>query len=65
MSASDKLLVTLENGIKRITINRPERRNALDGETMILLREEIRAISGRRKQSGNTDRRGRLVLRGR
>jgi len=41
MSASDKLLVTLENGIKRITINRPERRNALDGETMILLREEI------------------------
>lgn len=42
MSASDKLLVTLENGIKRITINRPERRNALDGETMILLREEIR-----------------------
>lgn len=41
MSASDKLLVALENGIKRITINRPERRNALDGETMILLREEI------------------------
>jgi 2-(1,2-epoxy-1,2-dihydrophenyl)acetyl-CoA isomerase len=41
MSASDKLLVTLENGIKRITINRPERRNALDGETMIRLREEI------------------------
>lgn len=41
MSASDKLLVSLENGIKRITINRPERRNALDGETMIRLREEI------------------------
>jgi 2-(1,2-epoxy-1,2-dihydrophenyl)acetyl-CoA isomerase len=41
MSASDKLLVTLEKGIKRITINRPERRNALDGETMIRLREEI------------------------
>ena len=41
MSASDKLLVTLENAVKRITINRPERRNALDGETMILLREEI------------------------
>lgn len=41
MSASDKLIVSLENGIKRITINRPERRNALDGETMIRLREEI------------------------
>ena len=42
MSASDKLLVTLEDGIKRITINRPERRNAVDTETIELLHEAIR-----------------------
>jgi 2-(1,2-epoxy-1,2-dihydrophenyl)acetyl-CoA isomerase len=32
-----KLLVSLEDGIKRITINRPERRNSVDGETVQLL----------------------------
>lgn len=32
MSANDKLLVTLEGGVKRITFNRPERRNAVDFE---------------------------------
>lgn len=37
----DKLLVTLENGIKRIVINRPDRRNAVDGETVDLLRHAI------------------------
>jgi 2-(1,2-epoxy-1,2-dihydrophenyl)acetyl-CoA isomerase len=41
MAQSDKLLVTLENGIKRITINRPERRNSVDTETTVLLHEEI------------------------
>jgi 2-(1,2-epoxy-1,2-dihydrophenyl)acetyl-CoA isomerase len=41
MAASDKLLVTLEGGIKRITINRPERRNAVDSETITLLHEAI------------------------
>jgi 2-(1,2-epoxy-1,2-dihydrophenyl)acetyl-CoA isomerase len=41
MAASDKLLVTLEDGIKRITINRPERRNSVDTETIELLHEEI------------------------
>ncbi len=40
--ASEKLLISLEQGIKRITINRPERRNALDVETFQLLREAIR-----------------------
>jgi 2-(1,2-epoxy-1,2-dihydrophenyl)acetyl-CoA isomerase len=38
---ADKLIVTLENGIKRITLNRPERRNAVDIETVELLRAEI------------------------
>ena len=33
MNANDKLLVTLEGGVKRITFNRPERRNAFDFET--------------------------------
>ena len=38
MSApTEKLLVTLQDGIKRITINRPERRNSVDGETVQLL----------------------------
>jgi 2-(1,2-epoxy-1,2-dihydrophenyl)acetyl-CoA isomerase len=31
---TDKLLVTLENGIKRITFNNPSRRNAVDSETI-------------------------------
>ena len=31
---AEKLLVTLEDGIKRITFNRPERRNSVDGETV-------------------------------
>ena len=41
MAASDKLQVTLEDGVKRITINRPERRNAVDVETVKLLHEAI------------------------
>jgi 2-(1,2-epoxy-1,2-dihydrophenyl)acetyl-CoA isomerase len=41
MAASDKLLVTLEGGVKRITINRPERRNSVDTETVELLHREI------------------------
>jgi 2-(1,2-epoxy-1,2-dihydrophenyl)acetyl-CoA isomerase len=41
MASNDKLLVTLEDGIKRITINRPERRNAVDTETVKLLRDAI------------------------
>ena len=38
---SDKLLVTLSDGIKRITFNRPDRRNSVDTETIQSLREEI------------------------
>lgn len=41
MASSTKLIVTLENGIKRLTINRPERRNSVDSETVELL---LRAI---------------------
>jgi 2-(1,2-epoxy-1,2-dihydrophenyl)acetyl-CoA isomerase len=41
MASNDKLLVTLEDGIKRITFNRPERRNAVDTETVKLLRDAI------------------------
>src|SRR5260370_28600052 len=36
-----KLLVSLEDGIKRITINRPERRNSVDRETVQLLRAAV------------------------
>lgn len=38
----EKLLVTLENAVKRITINRPERRNSVDGETTQLLLQAIK-----------------------
>ena len=38
---SDKLLVTLEGGVKRITFNQPNRRNAIDSEMMESLREAI------------------------
>jgi 2-(1,2-epoxy-1,2-dihydrophenyl)acetyl-CoA isomerase len=41
MASSDKLLVTLEDGVKRITFNRPERRNSVDVETVELLHEAI------------------------
>ncbi|HYE76118.1 MAG TPA: enoyl-CoA hydratase/isomerase family protein, partial [Blastocatellia bacterium] len=41
MVASEKLLVSLENGIKRITFNRPERHNAVDHETFALLRKAV------------------------
>ena len=40
-SQTDKLLVSTADGIKRITINRPERRNSVDRETIRLLREEM------------------------
>ncbi|HZS09718.1 MAG TPA: enoyl-CoA hydratase [Blastocatellia bacterium] len=36
-----KLLVTLVDGIKRITFNRPERRNPVDHETMTLFRDAV------------------------
>ena len=39
--SSDKLLVSLDKGIKRITINRPDRRNSVDSETVKALRDAI------------------------
>ena len=36
---AEKLLVTFEDGIKRITFNRPERRNSVDHEMIGLLRD--------------------------
>jgi len=39
---SEKLLVNLENGIKRVTFNRPERRNSVDAETMEKLFDAVR-----------------------
>ena len=45
MDQAEKLLVSLEDGIKRITINRPERRNSVDVETVQLLLAAIRESS--------------------
>lgn len=42
---SDRLLVTLENGVKRITFNNPTRRNSIDFETIRLLTAAIRQSS--------------------
>ena len=41
MTESAKLLVTLEGGVKRITFNRPERRNSVDRETVRALRAAV------------------------
>lgn len=38
----EKLLVSLENGVKRITFNRPTRRNSVDNETIQLLLAAIK-----------------------
>jgi 2-(1,2-epoxy-1,2-dihydrophenyl)acetyl-CoA isomerase len=40
-SSGEKVLVTLDQGIKRITFNRPEVRNAVDTQTVQLLRSAI------------------------
>jgi len=39
---AEKLLVTLQDGVKRITINRPERRNSVDRETVQSLLAAVR-----------------------
>lgn len=41
MAQSEKLLVSLANGIKRITFNCPERRNAVDHAMLAALRDAI------------------------
>jgi len=43
---ADKLLVTLQDGIKRITINRPERRNSVDSDTVQLLLAAFKDSAG-------------------
>lgn len=47
---TDKLLVSFENGVTTLTINRPKIRNAVDAETMIALREALEAA----EQDGQT-----------
>jgi 2-(1,2-epoxy-1,2-dihydrophenyl)acetyl-CoA isomerase len=46
MTERAKLLVTLEGGVKRITFNRPERRNSVDRETVGLLRAAVEESAG-------------------
>ncbi|MGN0734739.1 MAG: enoyl-CoA hydratase/isomerase family protein [Anaerovoracaceae bacterium] len=45
---SDKVLVSIENGIAVVTINRPEVRNAVDKETWGLLRETFENLDSNR-----------------
>src|SRR5947209_2348076 len=42
MSGNEKLLVTLDGGVKRITFNNPSRRNAVDFEMFAAFAEAIR-----------------------
>jgi len=56
MASSDKLLVTLEDGVKRITFNRPERRNSVDTDTVELLLDAI--------QRSNEDESKVIILTG-
>lgn len=42
---NDELLVTRDSAVVTITINRPERRNALDRATFVALRDTLRAIT--------------------
>src|SRR5262245_23673897 len=46
MSSDKRLLVTRENRVTRITFNRPERRNAVDFETMQLFHDAIQQAAG-------------------
>lgn len=46
MTRNAKLLVSLEGGVKRITFNRPERRNSVDRETVGLLRAAVEESAG-------------------
>jgi 2-(1,2-epoxy-1,2-dihydrophenyl)acetyl-CoA isomerase len=41
MSEEPKLLITLENGIKRLTFNRPKSRNSIDPETFELFHQAM------------------------
>jgi 2-(1,2-epoxy-1,2-dihydrophenyl)acetyl-CoA isomerase len=41
MSSEPKILITLENGIKRITFNRPKTRNSVDPETFELFNQAM------------------------
>ncbi len=43
---TNKLLVTLENGIKRITFNNPSRRNSIDDETIKAFHHAIKQSTG-------------------
>jgi methylglutaconyl-CoA hydratase len=42
MTSYQKILYALDQGIARITLNRPEKRNALDGELISEIREALR-----------------------
>jgi enoyl-CoA hydratase/carnithine racemase len=43
--ASEKIVVTEENGIATLTLNRPERENAVDGEMMEAMVESLSAMN--------------------
>lgn len=46
MSSYQKILYTDENGVARITLNRPEKRNALDAELVSEIRDAMRVSAG-------------------
>src|SRR5260370_15174005 len=45
MNSYQKILYQIEHGIARITLNRPEKRNALDAELISEIKDAIRACA--------------------
>jgi methylglutaconyl-CoA hydratase len=43
MTSYQKILYTIEQGVARITLNRPEKRNALDADLIAEIRDAVRA----------------------
>jgi len=46
MTSFQKILYQVENGIARITLNRPEKKNALDSELISEVKDAVRACAG-------------------
>jgi enoyl-CoA hydratase/carnithine racemase len=63
--SAEKVLVTFQDGVKRITINHPERRNSVDRETVQSLLAAVRHSAERRHTRFDSHGRGRFLLRGR
>ena len=58
-------LETLEDNIAGVTLNRPDRLNAIDGSLINEMDDALDALEQRRIPGRDPDRRGARILRGR